>query len=104
MTPAAIKSQSLRTIMTQEERSNLVLAFARVLYINGESTKKTSDTAEHVSNCLGLRATIFPHWGELELETEDTDAKFIAAIEAVPSGVDMDRVAATLRTVEELCD
>jgi uncharacterized membrane protein YjjP (DUF1212 family) len=104
MTPAAIKSQSLRTIMTQEERSNLVLALARVLYINGESTKKTLSTAEHVSNCLGLRATIFPHWGELELETEDTDGKFVVAIEAAPSGVDMDRVASTLRTVEELCD
>ena len=104
MTPAAIKSQSLRTIMTQEERSNLVLALARVLYINGESTKKTLSTAEHVSNCLGLRATIFPHWGELELETEDTEGKFIVAIEAAPSGVNLDRVASTLRAVEELCD
>jgi len=90
--------------MTQEERSNLVLALARVLYINGESTKKTLSTAEHVSNCLGLRATIFPHWGELELETEDTEGKFIVAIEAAPSGVNLDRVASTLRAVEELCD
>ena len=103
MTPAVIP-QSLRTSMTQEERSNLVLAFARVLYINGESTSQTLSTAERVSNCLGLRATIFPHWGELQLETKDTDGKFISAIEAAPSGVDMDRVASTLRTVEELCD
>src|SRR5262249_1543195 len=53
---------------------------------------------------LGLHATILPHWGELELQIEDTDGKFISAIEAVPSGVDMDRVASTSRTVEELCD
>src|SRR5215469_3373229 len=104
MTPRVIKPQSLRTSLTQEERSNLVLAFARVLYVNGESTQKTLSTAEHVSNCLGLRATMFPHWGELELEAHDTDGKFISAIEAAPSGVDMDRVASTLRTVEELCD
>jgi uncharacterized membrane protein YjjP (DUF1212 family) len=89
--------------MTREECSNLILAFARVLYINGESTHQTLGAAQRLSNCLGFRATIFPHWGELEVQTEDTDGKFISAIEAAPSGVDMDRVASTLRTVEELC-
>jgi uncharacterized membrane protein YjjP (DUF1212 family) len=90
--------------MTREERSNLILAFARVLYINGESTHQTLGAAEHLSNCLGLHATIFPRWGELEVQTENTDGRCDAAIEAAPSGVDMDRVASTLRTVEELCD
>ena len=89
--------------MTREECSNVILAFARVLYINGESTHQTLGAAQRLSNCLGFRATIFPYWGELEVQTEDTDGKFISAIEAAPSGVDMDRVASTLRTVEELC-
>jgi uncharacterized membrane protein YjjP (DUF1212 family) len=89
--------------MTREERSNLILAFARVLYINGESTHQTLGAAERLSNCLGFRATIFPRWGELEVQTEDTEGKFISAIEAAPSGVDMDRVASTLRGVEDLC-
>jgi uncharacterized membrane protein YjjP (DUF1212 family) len=90
--------------MTREERSNLILTFARVLYINGGSTHQTLGAAERLSSCLGFRATIFPHWGELEVQAEDSDSKFISAIEAAPSGVDMDRVASTLRTVEELCD
>jgi uncharacterized membrane protein YjjP (DUF1212 family) len=90
--------------VTREERSNLILAFARVLYINGESTHQTLRAAERVSNYLGFRATIFPHWGELEAQTEDTHGRFISALEAAPSGVDMDRVASTLRTVEELCE
>jgi uncharacterized membrane protein YjjP (DUF1212 family) len=60
--------------------------------------------AERLSNCLGFRATIFPHWGELEVQIEDTHGKLISAIEAAPSGVDMDRVASTLRTVEEFCE
>src|SRR5215469_11219118 len=88
--------------MTREERSNLILAFARVLHINGESTHQTLGAGERLSNCLGFRATIFPRWGELEVQTEDTEGRFISAIEATPSGVDMDRVASTLRTVEEL--
>ena len=90
--------------MTLEERSNLVLAVARVLYVNGESTQQTLGAAKRLSKCLGFRATIMPRWGELELQAEDIDGKSISTIEANPSGVDMDRVASTLRTVEELCD
>jgi uncharacterized membrane protein YjjP (DUF1212 family) len=90
--------------MTLKERSNLVLAVARVLYVNGESTQQTVRAAERLSKCLGFRATIMPRWGELELQAEDMDGKSISAIEANPSGVDMDRVASTLRTVEELSD
>jgi len=90
--------------MTLEERSSMVLAFARVLYINGESTQQTSVVAERVGHCLGSHATIFPHFGELEVQSHDINGKFISAEEATPSGVDMNRVASTLQTVEELCD
>ena len=90
--------------MTVEERSSLVLAVARVLYVNGQSTHQTLSAAQRLSNCLGFRATLWPRWGELELEAEDNNGKFISATEADPSGVDMDRVASTLQTVEELCN
>lgn len=87
----------------REERSNLLLSFSRVLYINGESTQKTLSSAERLGRCLGLRATILPRWGELALQAEDTGGKFISVVQADPSGVDMDRVVSTLRAVEELC-
>src|SRR5262249_36567345 len=102
MTPAVAKSQS--SSMTSEERSNLILAFARVLYTNGESTQQTLDAAKRVCNFLGFRARLFLRWGELEIQTEDADGRFISTTEAAPSGVNMDRVASTLRTVEEFCD
>jgi uncharacterized membrane protein YjjP (DUF1212 family) len=104
MTLAVSKPLLLGRDMAREERSNLVLSCARVLYVNGESTQKTLDTAEHLGNCLGFHTTILPHWGDLELQAEDTDGRFISAVEADPSGVDMERVVSTLRTVEELCD
>ena len=88
--------------MTLEERSNLVLAAARILYVNGQSTHQTLGAAERLSNCLGFRATILPRWGELELVAGD--GTFIAAVEADPSGVNMDRVASTMRTIEEIGD
>jgi len=104
MTPAIVKPQSLRAGMTREQRSKLILAFARVLYVNGESTQQTLRAAKRLGDFLGLRASILPRWGELELKAEDEDGIFMSATDADPSGVDMDRVASTLRTIEELCD
>jgi uncharacterized membrane protein YjjP (DUF1212 family) len=88
--------------MTLEERSNLVLAFARVLYVNGQATDQTLDAAERLANTLGLRAQVMPRWGELQLQAEDTDARLISAVTADPAGVDMDRVASTMRAIEEI--
>jgi uncharacterized membrane protein YjjP (DUF1212 family) len=88
--------------MTLEERSNLVLAFARVLYVNGQSTDQTLDAAERLGGTLGLCAKIMPRWGELLLQAEDRDARLISAAAADPAGVDMDRVASTMRAIEEL--
>jgi hypothetical protein len=88
--------------MTLEERSNLVLAFAQALYINGQSTDETLAAAEGLGSYLGLRARIIPRWGELQLEVEDRDARLIATVAADPTGVNMDRVASAMRATEEL--
>jgi len=90
--------------MTREEKSTLILAVARTLYINGESTHQTLRAVKRLGDFLGLRASILPRWGELHLKAEDEDGTFISATEADPSGVEMDRVASTLRTVEDLCN
>src|SRR5271155_3876952 len=103
MTSAVVRPQSRGASMTREECSTVVLAFARVLFINGESSQQTLDTVERLGNCLGFHVTTFPRWGELEVQTEDADGKFLSAIEADPTGVDMDRVARTLETVQQLC-
>ena len=88
--------------MTLEERSNLVLAFARALYVNGQSTDQTSATAERLGDIVGLRARILARWGELQLQAEDGDARLICAAAADPTGVDMDRVVSTMRAIDEL--
>lgn len=104
MTTAAVKRQSSGASMTSEDRSNLILMSSQVLYVNGESTDQIISAGERLSNFLGSRTSAFLSWGKLELQTKDTEGKLISAIEAAPSGVDMDRVASTLRMVEELRD
>jgi uncharacterized membrane protein YjjP (DUF1212 family) len=88
--------------MTFEQRSNLVLALARTLYVNGQSTAQTLVAAEQLGDTLGLRAKIMPRWGELQLQAEDGDTKLISAVAADPTGVDMDRVASAMRAIDEL--
>jgi uncharacterized membrane protein YjjP (DUF1212 family) len=88
--------------MTLEERSDLVLAVARVLYVNGHSTDQTLAVAEQFGDTLGLRARIMPRWGELQLRAEDGSARLISSVAADPTGVDMDRVAATMRAIEQV--
>jgi uncharacterized membrane protein YjjP (DUF1212 family) len=88
--------------MTLEQRSNLVLAFARLLYVNGQATEQTVTAAERLGRALGLRAQVMPRWGELRLRSEDEHGRLISEIAADPTGVDMDRVASAARVIEEL--
>src|SRR5262249_22971289 len=88
--------------MSLQERSNLILDFAKVLFANGQATDQTIRATERLGRGLGLHARIIPRWGEVEVQTEDTDAKLSSQIAADPSGVDMDRVASTMRAVEDV--
>jgi uncharacterized membrane protein YjjP (DUF1212 family) len=90
------------TAMSLEERADLILTFARVLYVNGQSTDETLSVAEQIGRALGLRAKILPRWGELQLQAEDGAARLISGIAAAPTGVEMDRVASTMLAIEDL--
>jgi uncharacterized membrane protein YjjP (DUF1212 family) len=88
--------------MTSAERSNLVLAFARVLYVNGQATEQTVAAAEQLGRMLGLRAKVMPRWGELQLRSDDENSRVISEVAADPTGVDMDRVASAARAIGKL--
>src|SRR5260370_39698666 len=81
------------THMTLEERSNLVLALARVLYVNGQSTDEALAAAEQLGPTLDLRVKIMPRWGELLLQAQDSDARLVSAAVVHPSGEAMNRAA-----------
>jgi len=88
--------------MTANERIDLVLAFAGVLYINGQATEQTVSAAERLSRAVGLRATIMPRWGEVQLVADNKDRNLIAYIAADPASVGMHRVASTMRAIEDI--
>jgi uncharacterized membrane protein YjjP (DUF1212 family) len=86
--------------MTSDERGNLVLTFARTLFVNGQATDQMVAAAERLARALGLRASVIARWGELQLQSDSKDRTLI--VEADPAGVDMDRVASTMRAVEDV--
>src|SRR5690348_5812135 len=80
--------------------SDLVLAFARVPQVNGESTDDTLAAAGRLAAHLGLRARVVPGWGEVQLAAED--GARLASVGAEPTGVDMDRVASAVGAIEQV--
>jgi uncharacterized membrane protein YjjP (DUF1212 family) len=88
--------------MTLEERCELVLAFVRVLFVNGQSTEQTVASGERLGDTLGLDVKIFPRWGELQLQAQDGRARLILAVAADPTGVAMGRVASARRAIDDI--
>jgi uncharacterized membrane protein YjjP (DUF1212 family) len=88
--------------MTLEQRSDLVLALARVLYVNGQATDQIIAATARLGSALGLRVSLASRWGELRLEAEQGGETRACQIEADPAGVDMDRVAAAMRAVQDV--
>jgi uncharacterized membrane protein YjjP (DUF1212 family) len=85
-----------------EERSELSLAFARVLFVNGQATDQIVASIRRLTSKLGLKAELLPRWGELQLSSENDGAPQITSVEADPVGVDMDRVVSTMQTVADI--
>jgi uncharacterized membrane protein YjjP (DUF1212 family) len=88
--------------MTSDERCDLVLAFARTLFVNGQATDQTLAVAERLGRALGLRASVMARWGELQLRSDSNDATLVSQVAADPAGVDMDRVTSTMRAIEDV--
>jgi uncharacterized membrane protein YjjP (DUF1212 family) len=88
--------------MSLEEQSDLVLRFAQLLHVNGESTDDTLAATERLSSHLGLHSTLIARWGVLQLEATDDTARLASFAAADPTGSNMDRVASAMAAMDEL--
>jgi uncharacterized membrane protein YjjP (DUF1212 family) len=73
--------------MISDERCNLVLTFARILFINGQATDQTVAAAERLGRTLGLRTNVMARWGELQLQSDSETTPFCQAL-SDPAGDD----------------
>src|ERR1700690_1365071 len=86
--------------MVLHEHCQLILGFARILFVNGQSTGRIVAAVEQLALTFGSRVEVMPRWGELHVRVRD-DGRLFSQV-ATPSGVDMQRVAAATRTIGEV--
>ena len=83
---------------------DLLSASAKLLFQNGQTTERTVLTVERIGAVLGYHCLLFPHWGELTIRIDGPTGLLQEVIAAQPAGVDMNKVAATTKVVDELCN
>lgn len=86
--------------MKTHEARQLVLATARVLFCNGQSTNQVVVGAERMGHALGLQVEIRPRWGELYLDVTTNGERSVSSVAAVPAGIDMNRVVSATRVID----
>jgi uncharacterized membrane protein YjjP (DUF1212 family) len=79
-----------------------VAAAAVLLHNNGQTTERTVVASERLGHALGVRLTVQPHWGEVALQAEGTPFSEMAP--STPLGVDMGKVLAVMKIVDQVCD
>ncbi|HVM85428.1 MAG TPA: threonine/serine exporter family protein [Candidatus Binatia bacterium] len=80
----------------------IVAVAAATLFKNGQTTERVVIAAERLGRALGVPLTLHPHWGELALQVVGTP--FSEMIPTMPLGVDMGKVLATTKVVDQVCD
>jgi uncharacterized membrane protein YjjP (DUF1212 family) len=86
--------------MSHEAQCTLIMACARVLYVNGQGTEQILAATRSLARALGVPAEISLRWGELELQRDD-GTRLISRAAANPTGVDMTRVSAAMQVIDD---
>ncbi len=90
--------------MTLEQRYQLVLAFARVLFVNGQATDQVLAASDKLGRALETDTKVVPRWGELQLEIAHGASALVAQVDADPTGVEMERVALAMSAITEVAE
>jgi len=78
---------------------DLILISARLLFTNGQTTRTMVAAVQKLGARLGVRASVFPRWGELTVRIEDAVGSSYEIMAVEPAGVDMNKVIATMGSV-----
>ena len=86
---------------SQEAHCSLVIAFARLLFVNGQGTEQIFASVQSLARFLRLPSNLSLRWGEIELQVEEAGRPIWRAA-ANPAGVEMSRVTAAMRLIDDV--
>ncbi len=77
---------------------------AKLLFQNGQTTQVTTTTVTRLGMALGHSAVLFPRWGEICIRVDGPVGGVVEVVGATPAGVDMNKVLAAMKVVDDVCD
>ena len=83
------------------DADTLAVRAASLLFANGQTTERVTLTVEQLAGAAGRSVTVAPRWGELTFDTGDGSPLRQAVL--APLGVDIRKVLATERVVDDVC-
>src|SRR5580692_12555081 len=82
----------------------LLSSSAKLLFQNGQTTQITTTTVTRLAAALGHRALLFPRWEEICICIDGPVGGPQEIVDATPAGVDMNKVVATMKVIDDVCD
>jgi uncharacterized membrane protein YjjP (DUF1212 family) len=92
-----------RGAISADELALLSLS-AELLFQNGQTTQRTVTTVTRLGMALGHRALLFPRWAEICIRLDGPVGGAHEIVGATPAGVDMTKVVATMKVIDDVCD
>jgi uncharacterized membrane protein YjjP (DUF1212 family) len=83
---------------------DLLIRVATLLFINGQTTERTIRSVEDLAEAFGRRATVFLHWGELQVHVVQRGRSLSDIVAANPTAVDMGKVAGAMSAISDARD
>ena len=77
---------------------------AELLFQNGQTTQSTTTTVTRLAAALGHRALLFPRWDEICILLDEPVGGRHEIVGATPAGVDMNKVVAAMKVIDDVCD
>jgi len=90
--------------MSAADRDGLLAASAQLLFENGQTTEQTALAVVRLGTALGHHAVLLPRWGELIIHFDGPVSGQQEVVAAQPAGVDMHKVVAGTKVIDQLCD
>jgi uncharacterized membrane protein YjjP (DUF1212 family) len=104
---SVVQHSALEHANPREKSARDIVSFlslaTRVLFINGETTRRIVLGVERLGKALGVDVTVSVRWGEVVLRIDDPAGPRLHWIAATPVGVDMHKVAAANDLIDRFC-
>ena len=102
MAPAAIieRTDAVADRDASVETIDALVRAATLLFVNGQTTQRTTIAVKQAARAFGFRAAIFLRWGELRIDISNERGARSAASMVHPVGVHMGKVAAAMSALE----